>query len=88
MNHTPLTGPTIKFCTYPRGGKPCGVPFERPQNMADGTWKQCTRCPGCRKLANQTRANKVPEGRLGSYEVKNTIIDNFIYHHACPSSDP
>jgi hypothetical protein len=71
-------GPEFKNCTYPRGGKECGVPFERPANMANGNWKQCTRCPKCRILA-KSGGHKPAEQKLGHYEVKNEALDRFLY---------
>ncbi len=82
MNHAPIIGPNIKLCEYMIGGKingkPCGVPFERPQNMSNGNWKQCNRCPECRKLAKSGK-HKPAEQRLGHYEVKSAVIDRFLY---------
>lgn len=61
----------VKICTYNN----CGVPFTRPANMHNGNWKQCTRCPKHRKMSGPHN----PEPRLGHYEIKNPLIDAFLY---------
>lgn len=67
----------IKICTY----QSCRDLFERPPGTPQGTWDQMSRCPKCRKRANKNRVR--PPGQiethLGNYEVKNEIIDRFLY---------
>ena len=71
MKHIQNEGPEIKTCNY-RG---CGVPFERPANMHNANWKQCTRCPKHRQMSG---SHKQADKRLGYYEVKNETIDRFL----------
>lgn len=77
-----------KTCNY----KSCRDLFERPEGMADGTWKQLTRCPKCREKAHRTRYRetglKNPETMLGRYEVKSEIIDRFLYKCVSTCSAP
>lgn len=67
----------IKPCTY----QSCRELFERLPGTPQGTWDQMSRCPKCRKRANKNRVR--PPGQiethLGNYEVKNEIIDRFLY---------
>lgn len=67
-----------KTCTYQK----CRDVFEKPQGMPAGTWAQVSRCPKCRdKANNQRRLNRLqpPDPHLGRYEVKNEILDRFLY---------
>lgn len=66
-----------KTCTY----QSCKNVFERPEGTPDGTWKQLSRCPACRKKAHRPRplGSFQPETNLGRYEVKSEIIDRFLY---------
>ena len=64
------TGPEVKLCQR------CKIPFERPDGMHIGNWKQCIRCP---KHRNKKGSHKPAEPKLGHYEVKSKVIDNFLY---------
>jgi len=68
----------VKKCNYRR--KPddpiCGAPFTRPGKMKDHNWKARSRCDRHRKSGSM---KEHPETNLGRYEVKNSVLDMFLY---------
>jgi len=73
----PIIDENTKICEYQK----CRDVFTKPPKMHAGTWEQITRCPTCRKKAHRPRplGSFQPETNLGRYEVKNAIIDRFLY---------
>lgn len=72
MLQEPKIGPDIKLCAH----RDCVIPFTRPQNMHNRTWKRCTLCPKHRKKSGD---HKPEESKLGKYVVKNEALDRFLY---------
>lgn len=66
-------GPESKLCE-------CGAVFDRVGNSNDLRWKNTKRCPSCRRSRDGDEPATENKGRiLGQYEVKNPLLDKFLY---------
>lgn len=59
----------------------CGKVFGKPEEMSLASWGIRRRCDTCGKKDHPERStnSKAPVTTLGKYEVKNEIIDRFLY---------